>query len=651
MSKLRRIACLSLMGMIAHITQAHAQSIDYSSLQSLFGEPVTTSATGKPQRVSEAPVAMEILSAEQIRRTGAHNIAEVMRTVSGMSVWQWSREGYDLNIRGNNQEAASRLLVLVNGRQIYLDHYSITNWLGIPIQLGEVRQIEIVKGPNTALFGFNAADGVVNFVTYHPLHDKVSSASVTAGTGNHRQANVITTLPFGERASIRISANKMHENEFNSETNGRESPKTFIDPSQQSIGIDAALKVTDTSMLRLEGTNSNAHLNDGSPLFFLLPFEYETNAQKASYESDTKIGLIKASIYQNQMDMHLTSSIRMDMKNQIIVSQIEDLIQAGNHHTFRIMGEYRDNDLTGFAVGDGAKSGYKNYATSSMWNWIINDQLDWTNAVRVDYLMLGRTGGSWIAASPYTNEDYEQQHFTPSYNSGLVWKATDKDKFRLALGRGIEAPGLYELSANFVSSTGPIRLGNPRLNPTTVDSYELGWDRKISTISGGLRSSLFYKNMHDIKVPPSVYAARNVGSSDATGAELKLKGAFAESYTWDAGYIIENANVNLLAGTRYPRRFDATTPTHMINAHLGYKTGAWELDGYSNYISDAQNYEFGEVLTDIKSYITVGARAAYYLNEQTSIALSGQNLQSQHTQQTSGPDVERTVYLTLTRDF
>jgi outer membrane receptor for ferrienterochelin and colicins len=649
MKKTRNIVSLTTV-LVALVTpHAHAQSIDYGSLETLFGEPVTTSATGKPQRASEAPVAMEILTAEQIRRTGAHNIAEIMRTVSGMSFNQWSRESYDMNIRGNNQQFASRLLVLVNGRQVYLDHYGYTDWTSIPVQIAEIQQIEIVKGPNTALFGFNAVDGVVNIITYNPLHDHVSNATVSVGTRNHKQADVTTTLPFSERASVRLSASKMLEHEFKGNSNGAETPSIYTDPARQSFNVDGAFKITDDSVLRIEGSNNDAHHNTMIPLFFLIPEQYKTSGMKASYEMDTAAGLITTSLYQNTMNMHTLDGINVGMKNRITVAKVEDLIQAGHNNTFRIMSEYRDNGLRGMVIGDGAEISYKNYAVSGMWNWMINDNFDLTNAVRADYLMLNRSGGGLLASNPYADKDYDQQTLMPSYNSSLVWKATDSDKFRISAGRGIESPSLYELGSNFVV-LGPAIIGDPRQKPALVDNYELGWDKKIASANLNLKSSVFYKTMRDIKAPPLTAASSNIGSSDSIGAELGLHGVVSQFYTWDMGYIIENTNVNL-ATNQAPRRFDVLTPTHMVNAHLGYKKDSWELDGYANYVSDTQNYEPNDGLTNVGSYITVSARAAYYLNEQTSIALSGQNLQSQDTQQTSGPDVERTVYLTLSRDF
>jgi len=65
-----------------------AQSMDYGSLEQLFGEPVTTSATGSPQRVTEVPANMTIITADEIRRSGARDIPGVLRHVAGVDVMQ-----------------------------------------------------------------------------------------------------------------------------------------------------------------------------------------------------------------------------------------------------------------------------------------------------------------------------------------------------------------------------------------------------------------------------------------------------------------------------------------------------------------------------------------------------------------------------------
>jgi iron complex outermembrane recepter protein len=65
----------------------------------------------------------------------------------------------------NNQTAANRLLVLVDGRSIYEDVYGSVFWTLIPVTLSEIKRIEVLKGPASAIYGLNAFDGVVNIIT------------------------------------------------------------------------------------------------------------------------------------------------------------------------------------------------------------------------------------------------------------------------------------------------------------------------------------------------------------------------------------------------------------------------------------------------------------------------------------------------------
>lgn len=117
-----------------------------------------------------------------IRRSGATNIPDALAHVVGVDVLRWGVSSADVSIRGYDTPYSPRLLVLVNGRQVYLDDWGRTQWDAIPVQMAEIRQIEVVKGPNTALFGFNAAAGVINIITYNPLYDTINTASVNGGT-------------------------------------------------------------------------------------------------------------------------------------------------------------------------------------------------------------------------------------------------------------------------------------------------------------------------------------------------------------------------------------------------------------------------------------------------------------------------------------
>ena len=119
---------------------ATAQSIDYGALQQLFNEPVTTSATGAPQRSTEVPVDMTIISSDDIKRSGAFDLPTIVSRVAGVDILNFAATSSDVGIRGYDQARSPRLLVLINGRQVYMDHFGYTDWNALPIELSEIRQ-------------------------------------------------------------------------------------------------------------------------------------------------------------------------------------------------------------------------------------------------------------------------------------------------------------------------------------------------------------------------------------------------------------------------------------------------------------------------------------------------------------------------------
>ncbi|QQG35153.1 MAG: TonB-dependent receptor [Micavibrio aeruginosavorus] len=650
------ISCLCL--------PAQAQTIDYGSLEMLFGEPVTTSATGQPQRTSDVPVTMEIITAEDIRRSGAASIPDVLRTHSSLSVWAGARTSHDVNVRGFNQAYSPRLLVLVNGRQVYSDAYGNTFWQNIPVQLEEIRQIEIVEGPNSALFGFNAVSGVINIITYSPLYDDVSSAGVRVGTDSYREGHIVHTQKFGEKVGIRVSGGSTHADDFD------EPPGTgaFYDPANHELLMDGIVQLTDDSQLRFEATKTKARVAEYPVLYTLFNSKYESSSLKTSYVADTGIGTVQANLYRNWLKLlHATSAeLTIDYKNNVTVAQLEDLFKIGNDHTIRLQTEYRRNELTSNLMSAGSEIAYDVYAGGGMWNWQMRDDLAWINALRVDHLRLERSGP--LLANPLiaSNDGFDKSLTEISYNSGLVWRATEKDAVRLTTARGVQAPSLLDLGIDF--PFGPITsLGNPGLDAGIVTNYEIGYDRRIEAINGLFRGGVFYQKTKDIKGIQALFTGLvnqpdNIGDSSSIGLELGLEGAFADHWTWDVDYTAlradDDLSVNMGGGTgatvAVPYNGEEATPTHTLNAHLGYANGPWEVDGYAQYVSDYDVLLSNGVTYDpveAGDHVSLAGRVGYKVTDNVTVALSGQELNHTDVGETAGPEKERQVFLSLTASF
>ena len=427
-------------------TPLHAQSIDYGSLEQLFGEPVTTSVTGSPQRASDVPATMEIITADDIRRSGARDIPGVLKHVSGVDVLQWGTDDSDVGVRGYDQPYSPRLLVLIDGRQVYADFYGYTPWSAIPVELAAIRQIEVVKGPNSALFGFNAVAGVINIVTYNPLYDTVNTASLSGGTQGLAQGSVVATAKLGSVGGLRLEAGGRSGDDFSSVL-AAASQGARRGNNRGAIDVDGVFRLSDKVQLTVEASHTKvdeAEFNETGSYYY---GRYGTSSVKGQVNADTDFGAVQGSVYSNWIELVLfpgrEATPLVTGNNQVTVAQLQDTFRLGSDNTIRMTAEYRHNTMATTPYG-GSHTFYDVMSGGGMWDWEILPTLSLTNALRLDYLTLGRDGTK-PAGFPLSNSYWDRSLTEPSFNSGLVWQADEFDTFRLTAARGVQVPNLVAL--------------------------------------------------------------------------------------------------------------------------------------------------------------------------------------------------------------
>lgn len=647
-------AALSFLAMTAG---AEAQSIDYGSLEQLFGEPVTTSVTGSPQRKGDVPATMEIISADDIRRSGATDVPGVLRHVAGIDVMQWSASQSDIGIRGYDAATSPRLLVLVDGRQVYADYFGYMPWSTLPVELANIQQIEIVKGGASALFGFNAEGGVINIVTKNPLYNDDRSASVTGGTQNLVQGSGVGTISLGDLGATRISLGARDDRDFSTFLPSAPFGSSRIPEAQVALDANTYLKLTDKMQLRIDASAVVANDNEILPTYAVARVHFGGMSILGQLSADTDYGLVQATAYTNFLQAKVQGpglSGTVDFDNQVSVFELQDIFKPAVNHIVRVAFEYRHNTDNISPVGEGNVF-YDVFSGSGMWSWAIAPTLTLTNAVRVDHLALGRDG-TFLPGFPLTNQDWNRSFTQPTFNSGLVWAASDDDTLRLTIGEAAQSPSLTQFGA----INQPGGTGNPALQPETVADYEVGWDHNVSAIAGQMRASLFHQESRDLlnnvggfilfpPVPASIPI--NAGRSIANGFELAVKGNLPETWRWGLSYRWEDVTDTFPQGLSYQTTltdFENTTPRHQVKANLGWADGPWEVDGYLIYQSPILGFaplnSFPAALTRIGSYATLDGRIAYKITDNITLSLSGQNLTTAHQRQTSGPEVERRVF-------
>jgi outer membrane receptor for ferrienterochelin and colicins len=671
---LRKRRSVALAGSIAAMLMAllpssiHSQSMDYGALEQLFKEPVTTSVTGSPQRVSDVPATMEIITAEEIRRSGAKDIPGVLRHVGGIDTLEWGNDNVDVGVRGYDQAYSSRLLVLVDGRQVYVDDYGYTPWSSVPVELSAIRQIEIIKGPNSALFGFNAVNGVINIITYNPFYDKVNTISSTGGTQELATGSTIATYKFGSRAAVRFSAGGNSNSDFSTPIPILELTTPRERQYRGAINVNSVIRLNEKMLLGVEASHSNARLNEMGPTYKVENSKYGVDSLKAQLTAESRVGLLQATVYTNWLRNTVNPGAvnqPFHFKSRVTVAEFQDIFKLGADHTLRAAVEYR-NSTEGSTPTVGASIGDEVFAASGMWNWQVTPTLSLTNALRLDHLSLSRVG-STPPGYPFTNSDWNRSFTQPSFNSGLVWKPRETDSIRFMVSRGAELPNL-SISGGYLVVTPFFKVtGSPLLKPSVVTNYEIGWDHILPGPHILFRVSVFDQDSKDIlglgggyiSTPNGQYSfPSNVGSSDATGLELQLKGTPAKNYHWSVSYRLEKISdqftQNALDGAAYVD-YDDTTPLHLVKGNLGWANNKWEIDSYLQFHSNAEGLvpaaKVGTTLVPFAGFVSVDGRVAYKLSNRFTWAVSGQNLIRSSQIQTSGPAVERGVLGTLTFDF
>jgi outer membrane receptor for ferrienterochelin and colicins len=660
-----RVGVLLLLGASQ---QVFAQSVDYGALEQLFAEPVTTSATGSPQRASKVPANMEIITAEDIRRSGARDIPGILRHIADVDLLQWGADDTDVSVRGYNQAYSERLLVLINGRQVYADHYSFTPWSTLPIELGSIRQIEVVKAPSSALFGLDAVGGVINIITYNPLYDDTSEAVVAAGTQELKQESAIATFKLGDRAAARISAGNRSDHDFSTVVPATMGIRPGLDNDRTAFDFDGVVRATDTVQVRVEASHVNAGQFEVNPADLVDFSTFIANSARVQLLADTHLGLWEASAYANQIEQRALPGVlgtQLDFENRLAVFKIQDVFKIGADNAFRAAVEYRSDaadtsSITGATISDDVLS------VSGMWDWSITRSFSVTSAARIDRLTLARSG-SEPPGYPFTNDDWKQTGSENSFNLGLVWQLDNVDVVRALVARGVLLPNLVELGALVVQSPFLNLTGIPSLNPTDVKNYELDWDRQIAQLHAQFRGSIFYQetaNILDVSggfIPTSgvpYSTPTNIGTSYAHGFTAGVKGN-VNDWRWGLNYRFEEIADRFLAFAQDGAQFvdyEHTTPKHLINVNVGWALRNWEIDGFARYQSRREGLQpaasgANTMLVPLSAYVAIDGRVAYRLNKGWTIAASGQNIAHAQQRQTAGAEVERQLMGSVTFDF
>jgi iron complex outermembrane receptor protein len=354
------------------------------------------------------------------------------------------------------------------------------------------------------------------------------------------------------------------------------------------------------------------------------------------------------------------------------VVQASDLVKLGPDHTVRLGLEYRVDDAASSLLGGSISNTV--YAASLMWDWQITPTVSFTNAVRLDHVQISY-GGVLLPDTGISLSQYNTTFSEPSFNSGVVWKATDLDTLRLTAARGVQMPTLMDQALQVPSaSLSPVALlGQPTVRPSIIYNLELDYDRSITAINSTLRTALFGQRTDDIiswpfggqlaitpAGAPALFSS-NVGYSTAAGLEIGIRGHSESGWRWNASYALTATTNHTSLDVEIPLSstvsYSCSTPKNVIDAGIGYTYEKWEADLLGRWQSSFCDFRATQTgaaalqAVTIDNYATLNARIGYNVLPNLTLALAVQQLNQANITRTAGPPYERRLIASVTAHF
>ncbi len=425
---------------------SHAQSPEDFSEADFFDDlPVVLSASRLLQPLNEAPVAVTVIDQDMIRASGFRDIPDLLRLVPGFSVAYTQFNTWTGSYHGLGDGFFRRFQVRVDGRSIYSPHNGAVYWSDLPLAIDDIERIEVVRGPDAAVYGANAFSGVINIITKSAAQVQGGFVSMQAGTKDMRGL----TARYGggdEALRYRVTASAQQRDRFEQDT----AEGQFFEASQTYFvngRLDWQLSPDADLMAQFglsQGNWDSGSLTD-SPTYRLEPREQDSRAQYL------------------QLAYHKVESERREWRAQFYYSQ--------NRFDANAVA-----DFTPISIGIIDVDQYALQRRTSL-DLVVNEQ--WTPELR----------GVWGGEIWRESVKSEQNYFGEGTQDGTVWRVHGNVEWRAHERVLLHAGALLEhhyltdydvsprLAANITLAPGHVvRLGVSRAYRSPTFFEENGYE-------------------------------------------------------------------------------------------------------------------------------------------------------------------------------
>ena len=619
------------------------------NLEDLMNVEVTSVAR-HAQKLLGAASAIQVITQEDIRRSGATSIPEALRLADNLQVAQKNSHDWAISARGFNTALANKLLVMIDGRTVYTPLYSGVFWDVQDYLLEDIDRIEVISGPGGTLWGANAVNGVINIIT----KSAADTQGLYAEAGGGSEPRDFTAARYGGSLGadthFRVYG-KFFDRGDEVLANGDSESDAW---HQGRTGFRLDSQASSRDRLTLQGdyydgheevqTGGNANTSGDNLLgrwTRILSDDADFSLQ--SYIDQTHLADPIAPLTVNGLQFTTAGVLYDDLTTYDVDFQHRFRVGTRNQVVWGL--GYR---FTHDAVIDAPALGFfPGTLDQNLYSAFAQDEI----ALRDDV--------SFTIGSKLEHNDYTGFEFEP--NARLGWTLSSSQSLWGAVSRAVRTPSRVDHDLSEGTPPSLVLLeGGADFGSETVIAYELGYRAQLNSALTASVSS-FYNHYNDVRstsftpgtILPLFFANNLEGDTD--GVEFSGNYRVSEAWSLHAGYtlLVEHLRVkpgeldlnNALNETSDPKHQFSVRSSLNLARHA-------EFDAALRWV-DTLHDNNGATPGTVPSYFELNTRLAWHASERLELSLVGENLLHNHHPEYGFPDptrveIERSVYGKLT---
>ena len=589
---------------MSYSAPVHAEEAAEGGTQAYQTEAIVVTAGRSETAISDVPADVTLISRQQIERGNYKSVSDALKGAN-INVVQKGFAAYPI-INGD-----SRVLVMVDGKKVNWDHLMVsgdTNAVDVDqIAIGDVERIEIVRGPNSSLYGERAVSGVINIITKRPTAGKPSgSINLQLGSWGEKRAGVNVSGGDGKN-SIKVGVAHERRRDFQYK-NAYGEKRTFensdIKRTDYNVGFD---RIIGNDRLRLEFSRHEA--DDGYGVLLSNPRTGASMYRGRTNTVDTDYGVTYMFGSEKEGEGTFLRFYRNESTSDGgFNSQYDHHLRRNSFEGQKLWMLGDKNMLIGGFLWAQEKihemSGYVPMDASAVTKALFFED-DW---------QLGRGYALKLGSRLEHHNDFGTD---VTSHISLNKKFDRKTHAYISFGQAVNNPSLKMRYART-----PFWIGNPDLKQERSHTFTIGADSQI-TRKWSVSGSIYWSKVKDalrwvpnpITSNPGRYV--NIQNEDRRGLELSTRYRADDRWTVRAAYSYAHVD-----STDPAKDFLRTnTRPNGYNLGLSYTQGKWDADLDLNYVTGRSTVHY----TDSR-YLTLDLGVNYHVTKDFKVYLKGINL-------------------------